>query len=110
LSQSNNTKGGGRGTGMGTCDKLGVGQPINPSKVHIATNTQLHPTHLSSKRDKGATTSSHTPHVDSTHLLHSTPTPTSPICPTPHVDSTPQIGSKDPSDGRIWICPGPTKT
>jgi hypothetical protein len=93
----------------GTCDKLGVGQPINPSKAHIATNTQLYPTHLSSKREKGATTSSHAPHVDSTHLLHSTPTPTSPMCPTPHVDSTPQIGSKDPSDGRIWICPGPTK-
>jgi hypothetical protein len=33
-----------------------IGKPINPSKAHIATNTQLHPTHLSSKRDKGATT------------------------------------------------------
>ncbi|XP_045821519.1 uncharacterized protein LOC123914416 [Trifolium pratense] len=28
----------------------------------------------------------------------------------PHVDSPPQIGSKDPSDGHIWIRPGPTKT
>ncbi|MCI07841.1 hypothetical protein A2U01_0028910, partial [Trifolium medium] len=57
-----------------------------------------------------------------TELPHSTPS--SPISPTPslshvpsadasgddpHVDSPPQIGSKDPSDGCIWIRPGPTK-
>jgi hypothetical protein len=67
MADNDNTKGGGRGTGRGinrgrkgwsstTLSQSNIGKTLNASKAHIATNTLLHPTHLSSKRDKGATT------------------------------------------------------
>ncbi|WJX95097.1 hypothetical protein P8452_76456 [Trifolium repens] len=195
MEDNDNTKGGGRGTGRGinrgrkdkgatTLSQSNIGKPINPSKAHIATNTQLHPTHLSSKRDKVSGSASDIPlflcsnsfwicftdtcgydmkksleklldqafdkspadvHDSSEKFADMKTKSEAPasekrsqdlncnrglkfpllctphICPTPspsHVpldaalgdDPPPQIGSKDPSDGRIWICPGPTKT
>ncbi|XP_058744612.1 uncharacterized protein LOC131634279 [Vicia villosa] len=98
-----------RGRGTTTLSPSIVGQPTNSSTSHRATDSQFqhstHSPHISSSVSPPISSTPSLSHVPSTAASGDDPHVSS-----SHVDSPPQIGSKDPTDGRIWIRPGPQKT
>ncbi|CAK8534903.1 unnamed protein product [Lathyrus sativus] len=85
-----------------------VGQPTNSSTSHRPVDSQFQHTtpspHISSSVSPPISSPPSSSHVPSANASGDDPHVSS-----SHVDSPPKIGSKDPTDGRVWIRPGPQK-